>query len=151
MFNFAVKLELDKPTGAYVVSCRDLPFLNSVGYSIEEALIQARFAVITTLSIEIDERRPIPEPTPPQADEYVVFIPVLAELKATLHNAMIETGTRKSDLARLLNAKAPIVDRLIDIEHSSKIEAIENALSVLGRGIEVNIIINNPNFRVSSK
>lgn len=139
MTNYAVRLDLDDATGAYVVSCRDLPLMNSVGYSVDEALLEAVDGIVTALSIEIDERRPIPMATSPEEGEYVVSLPVLVAMKAALHNAMIETGTRKADLARRLGQKGPQIDRLLDVEHSSKVETVELALHQLQRRVEVNV------------
>ncbi|MCR8998661.1 hypothetical protein [Rahnella perminowiae] len=139
-FNYAVKLELDEPTGAYIVSCRDLPLMNSVGDSVDEALLEAVDGIVTALSIEVDARRPIPYATDAEPGEYVVSIPVLVAMKAALHNAMIETGTRKAELARKLGQKGPQIDRLLDVEHSSKVETVELALHQLQRRVDLNVM-----------
>lgn len=139
-FNYAVKLALDEPTGAYIVSCRDLPLMNSVGDSVDEALLEAADGIVTALSIEVEERRPIPYATAPEPGEYVIPVPVLVSMKAALHNAMIETGTRKAELARKLGQKGPQIDRLLDVEHSSKVETVELALHQLQRRVDLNVI-----------
>lgn len=139
MFNYPVKLERDEATGQFVVSCRDLPFMNSVGDSVEDALMEAVDGIVVALAIEIEERRPIPYASAPQEGEYIVSLPVLVTMKAALHNAMIETGTRKADLARKLGQKGPQVDRLLDVEHSSKVETVELALHQLNRKIDLSV------------
>lgn len=141
MFNYAVKLARDVETDTYEVSCRDLPLLHSVGDTVEEALLEAEDGIITAISLEMDMRRPVPVATAPQEGEHVVIIPVLVAMKAALYNAMIETGTRKADLARRLGVNAPQVDRLLDVEHSSKVEKLELALAQLGRKTQVEIRI----------
>jgi antitoxin HicB len=123
MFNYAVKLTQDAETRVYEVSCRDLPLMHSVGDTPEEALLEAD-GIVTAISLEMDMRRPIPVATPAREDERVVIIPVLVAMKAALYNAMIETGTRKADLARRLGVNAPQVDRLLDVEHSSKLRKL---------------------------
>lgn len=140
MFNYAVKLEHDAETNTLVVSCRDLPLLNSVGENVSEALMEAVDAAIMALSIEIEERRPIPEATPPEYGEHVITLPVLVVMKSALHNAMIATGTRKADLARLLGMKGAQIDRLLDVAHSSKVETVELALRQLNRIVQVSIV-----------
>lgn len=140
MFNYAVKLEHDDATGAYIVSCRDLPLMNSVGDSVDEALLEAVDGIVTALSIEIEERRPVPAASPKQPGEHVVALPVLVTMKAALHNAMIETGTRKAELARKLGQKGPQIDRLLDVEHSSKVETVELALHQLQRRVDLNVM-----------
>lgn len=139
MFNYAVKLEHDSDTGAWIVSCRDLPLLNSVGDSVNEALLEAVDAAIMALSIEIEERRPIPEASQPEEGEYIITLPVLVVMKAALHNAMIASGTRKADLARALGMKGPQIDRLLDVAHSSKVETVELALRQLNREVQLTV------------
>lgn len=139
MFNYAVKLEHDSDTGAWVVSCRDLPLLNSVGYSIDEALLEAVDAAIMALSIEIEERRPIREASQPEKGEYVITLPVLVVMKAALHNAMLASGTRKAELARLMGMKGQQIDRLLDVAHSSKVETVELALRQLNRVVQLTV------------
>ncbi len=138
MFNYAVHVEKDE-TGAFVVSCRDLPLLHSVGDTVDEALLEAEDGIITAISLEMDMRRPIPVASAPQPGEHVVVLPVLVAMKAALYNTMIETGTRKADLARRLGVNGPQVDRLLDVEHSSKVEKVELALAQLGRKAQVEI------------
>ncbi|MBS1207445.1 MAG: transcriptional regulator [Proteobacteria bacterium] len=52
---------------------------------------------------------------------------------------MIETGTRKAELARKLGQKGPQIDRLLDVEHSSKVETVELALHQLNRQIDLTV------------
>lgn len=139
MFNYPVHIERDDATGQFVVSCRDLPLMNSVGDTLDEALLQSIDAIVVAIAIEIDERRPIPAASQPLKGEYVVSLPVLVAMKAALHNAMIETGTRKADLARKLGQKGPQIDRLLDVEHSSKVETVELALHQLNRQIDLTV------------
>lgn len=139
MFNYAVKLEHDSDTGTWIVSCRDLPLLNSVGDSVDDALLEAVDAAIIALSIEIEERRPIPNSSQPEEGEHCITLPVLVVMKAALHNAMIASGTRKADLARSLGVKGPQVDRLLDVTHSSKVEAVELALRQLNRVVQLTV------------
>ncbi|WP_254444075.1 hypothetical protein [Klebsiella oxytoca] len=91
------------------------------------------------LSIEIEERRPIPEASQPEEGEYIITLPVLVVMKAALHNAMIASGTRKADLARALGMKGPQIDRLLDVAHSSKVETVELALRQLNREVQLTV------------
>ncbi|AYA41486.1 hypothetical protein HZS38_14115 [Xenorhabdus nematophila] len=65
-------------------------------------------------------------------------------MKAALHNAMIETGTRKSELARKMGQKPTQIDRLLDVEHSSKVETVELALHQLNRNVGVSVVVTAP-------
>ncbi|EAO8182778.1 hypothetical protein ACOIPX_003433 [Salmonella enterica] len=139
MFNYAVKLERDPDTKSWIATCRDLPLFNSVGDSVDDALLESVDGAIVALSIEIDARRPIPAASQPEEGEYVIHLPVLVVMKAALHNAMIATGTRKSDLARSMGMKGPQIDRLLDVCHSSKVETVELALQQLNRTVQVSV------------
>ncbi len=139
MFNFAVKLEHDVATDSYVASCRDLPLFNAAGDTVEDALFDSIGGLIAAISIEMDARRPIPVPSEPESGEHVVNLPVLVVLKSALYNAMIETGTRKADLARKLGQGGAQVERLLDVEHSSKVETVELALMHLHRRVELSV------------
>lgn len=141
MFAYPVKLEHDADCGAYIVSCRDLPLMNSVGDSVEEALLEAVDGLVAALSIEMEERRPVPAGSQPEKGEYLVNVPVLVAMKAILHNAMIETGTRKADLARRMGMKGPQIDRLLDVQHSSKVETVELAIHQLQRSVTVSQVV----------
>lgn len=139
MFNYAVKLEHDPDTKSWIATCRDLPLFNSVGDSVDDALLESVDGAIVALSIEIDARRPIPAASQPEEGEYVIHLPVLVVMKAALHNAMIATGTRKSDLARSMGMKGPQIDRLLDVCHSSKVETVELALQQLNRTVQISV------------
>lgn len=141
MFGYPVKLVFDRATGDYVVSCRDLPAMNSVGNTVEEALLEAEDAIVAAIAMEMEDRRPVPMASERQEGEYIVYLPVLTAMKVALHNAMIETGTRKADLARKLGQKGPQIDRLLDVEHSSKIELVELALKQLDRDVDLRISV----------
>ncbi|EEB7838045.1 hypothetical protein CBJ37_21390 [Salmonella enterica subsp. enterica serovar Durham] len=144
MFVYPVALKRDDATGAYIASCRDLPLMNSVGDTIEEALLEAIDGLVTAISIEVDERRPVPAGSDLLDGEFPVALPVLVAMKAALHNAMIATGTRKAELARKMGQKAPAIDRLLDVEHSSKVETVEHALHLLNRRVDVTVSAERP-------
>ncbi|ECG8590647.1 hypothetical protein FNI11_13020 [Salmonella enterica subsp. salamae] len=63
-----MKLVHDAETGAYEVSCRDLPLLHSVSDTVEDAFLEAEDGIIMAISLEMDMRRPIPVASAPQVD-----------------------------------------------------------------------------------
>ncbi|MNW20292.1 Antitoxin HicB [compost metagenome] len=52
---------------------------------------------------------------------------------------MIQQGIRKTELARRLGVHNPQVDRLLDLTHSSKLEAVEAAFRELGRRLDISV------------
>ncbi|MCD5996489.1 type II toxin-antitoxin system HicB family antitoxin [Pseudomonas sp. CDFA 602] len=138
MYNYAIRFEQDSDSGL-AVFCRDLPQLNSYGDDVEHAMREAVDAIETTLSIYVDERRAIPEATPPLDGERVVYLPAVTVAKIVLWNTMMERDMRKADLRRLLGVHQVQGDRLVDFLHTSKMEQIEAALSALGKRLAVSV------------
>jgi len=139
MFKYAVQIEHDKETDSYLATCRDLPLMASVGDTLDECLIESVDGLTAAISLEIEQRRIVPVTSQSQEGDHLVCVPVLVALKAALHNAMIESGVRKAELARRLGQKPPQIDRLLNVGHSSKVETLELALAHLGKHVELRI------------
>jgi antitoxin HicB len=56
-----------------------------------------------------------------------------------LYRAMREAGLRKADLVRRLGWHAPQIDRLLDLNHASRLDQIEAALAILGKRLAVDL------------
>lgn len=139
MFKYPATVSFDEDTGQYEIVFRDFSNLHSVALTEDDVELEARDGITAMIGELIDSRIPIPEPSPAQEGEIVIHLPALTCLKAALHNAMINTGTRKADLARKLNQKGPQIDRLLDVGHASKVETLEQALYLLGYEVEVSV------------
>ena len=85
------------------------------------------------------DRREIPSPSVSKRGQRVVALPALVAAKLALYRAMIETGTRKVDLARKLKVHAPQVDRLLDLDHNSRLDRIEEAARAIGREVHIEL------------
>nr|WP_314265449.1 hypothetical protein [uncultured Moellerella sp.] len=139
MFKYPASVEFDEETDSYEISYRDFPDLQGTAYAEEDIELDASDTLLTGIDDLITARIPIPSPSPQAETDILVHLPVLACLKIALHNAMIQTGTRKADLARKLNQKAPQIDRLLDVNHASKVETLEQALYLLGYEVAVQV------------
>lgn len=137
MYDFAIRFEQDA-TGV-AVFCRDLPELNSFGDDVEHAIREAMDAIETTLSLYVDQRRAIPAASAPQEGERVVHLAAVTVAKIALWNELIARDMRKADLCRLLGIAQTQGDRLVDFLHTSKMEALENALAALGKRLSVSV------------
>ncbi|MEL4167280.1 type II toxin-antitoxin system HicB family antitoxin [Pseudomonas sp. ZS001] len=137
MYDFAIRFEQDA-TGV-AVFCRDLPELNSFGDDVDHAIREAMDAIETTLSLYVDQRRAIPAASAPQEGEHVVHLPAVTVAKIALWNELIARDMRKADLCRLLGIAQTQGDRLVDFLHTSKMEALENALAALGKRLSVSV------------
>lgn len=137
MYSYAVKIHSE--AGSFWSSCRDIPEAHSAGDNEEELLANAVEGLELALTIYVDQSRPIPLPSAPTEGERLVHLPTLVAAKVALWNAMREAGMRKADLARLLSSSQTKVDRLVDFEHSSKIEQVEAALAALGKRLALSV------------
>lgn len=73
MLNYPVTLAADS-NGTFLVGFPDFPEANSVGDNKEDALKNAADALMTVLSIYVDERRTIPLPSPLTTEDAFVTL-----------------------------------------------------------------------------
>lgn len=131
MLRYPVKLTKDD-NGTLLVTAPDLPEMATFGDDVADALARAMDAIATALQSRVTDRKEIPAPSAPKRGQYLVALPAIVAAKLALYRAMIETGTRKSDLARKLGVHGPQVDRLLDLDHNSKLDQIEAAARAIG-------------------
>lgn len=121
--------------GTLLVLFPDVPEAAAVAETLADAPQQATEGLEAALQMYVDARRPIPSPSFESPDSVTLGVSVTAKL--LLSDAMVSQGIRKADLARLLGVHSPQVDRLLNLGHSSKVEAVESALYALGHRLEV--------------
>lgn len=132
-------VHLTNSDGAYVVACRDLPSLNSVGDSIGEALREAADAMALVLQGHIDERQPIPVASDKQDGEYWVSLPAADAAKVGLYQVMLSNDMSSFDLTALLKMEASQVDHLLTLTEKSDFEQVEEVLAGLGYQIRISV------------
>ncbi|HEX9860787.1 MAG TPA: type II toxin-antitoxin system HicB family antitoxin [Nitrospirota bacterium] len=137
MFDYPVNLEA-QPEGGYVVTFPDVPEAITQGEDVEEALLYAVDALETALSMYVDARRPLPEPS--AAEGRPTVRPTALECaKLGVYREMTMQGIKKAELARRLGWHMPQVDRLFDLKHASRLDQLEAAARALGRHLEVSV------------
>ena len=119
------------------VSFRDLPECLTSGADEAEALVEAADALKEAIARYIDDREPIPDPSPPLAGEHLVSVPADTAAKATLWVALRETGTTRVELAARLGTDEKAVRRMLDPRHRSSANRIHKALKALGQDLVV--------------
>lgn len=137
MLQYPAILQSDD-NGTFHVSFPDVPEAHTFGEDESEVLRRAVDALETAFMIYIEDRRPIPEPSPVK-DHHVITVPVLSEAKLALYRAMISGRIKKTELARRLGVHMPQVDRLLDLSHASRIEQIEAALRAAGKRLTIEV------------
>ncbi|WP_447875357.1 type II toxin-antitoxin system HicB family antitoxin [Serratia fonticola] len=133
---YPVKFEHDE-TG-WCVSFPDIPEALTGGDTREEALSLAQDALVTAFDFYFEDRRPVPMPS---ADgEEFIDVPASVAAKVLLLNAMIATGTTPAELARRLGTRPQEVNRIVTLNHATKIDTIEAALKALGKRLEITAV-----------
>src|ERR1700738_2960459 len=139
MLRYPVKLSPDD-NGTILVSAPDLPEVSTFGEDTADALVRAADAIAPALQGRIRARQRIPAPSPLRRGHRLVRLPAIVAAKLELHRAIMETKTRKSDLARKLGVPAAQVDRLLDLDHKSQLDQIEDAARAIGREFHIELL-----------
>ena len=138
MLRYSVKLTADD-NGTLLVTVPDLPEVTTFGDDVEDALVRAVDAIATALQGRIAARQEIPTPSAPKRRQRLVALPAIVAAKLALYRAMIETGTRKADLARKLSVHGPQIDRLLDLDHDSRLDQIEKAARAMDHEMHIEL------------
>jgi antitoxin HicB len=136
MLTYPVKLKKDA-NGMVLVRFPDVPEAITYGENKVEALRHAVDALESALSMYVDDHDPIPAPSPIKRGQTRVVVTALAEAKLNLYQSMRRSGIRKTDLARSLGCHLPQVDRLLDLNHASRLEQLEAAFRALGKRLGI--------------
>jgi antitoxin HicB len=128
-----------QPGGGFTVTFRDVPEAITQGDLIEEAKVMALEALLTAMEFYVREGRLSPMPSSCMAGEHMVSIPPSAVAKLELLNEMVRQGIKPSELARRLKASPQTVNRLLNLQHTSAINNIDEALRVLGRRLSFTV------------
>lgn len=125
---------------AFVITCADLPELNSVAYSSESIQSEALDGIETTLTLYMAMGKAIPLPCKPTQNDTLVSLPLGVSIKVALYNEILSQGVSKAELARRLNWNQLQVDRLWCLNHSTQLEAIESAFLALDKELDCVVI-----------
>jgi len=134
---YAYPVNLIKDDGNILITFPDIPEAITFGEDEAEALLQAKDALETALELYVESRRPIPKAS--NMDEPCVVPSLLVQAKLVIYSTMLAKGIRKADLARRLGWHMPQVDRVLDLEHASKMQQVEQVAASLGLNMELNI------------
>jgi antitoxin HicB len=137
--SYTLMLSTDQ-TGAFRARVRELPEVDAAGATADDALGQARAAVLEALMGRMSAHREIPAGRAAAGDDRAVTLPLQATLKLALYREMRAQGLRKIDLARRLDWHPPQIDRLLDLSHGSRLDQIESGFRALGRTIAFQVL-----------
>ncbi len=135
MLSYPVKLTPDD-NDTVMVTCPDFPELTTFGEDDEDALWHAVDALEEAVAGRMQAREQVPTPS---RGRRRVALPTQTALKVMLYQAMRRKGIRKAELARRLNWHAPQVDRLLDLQHASRLDQIDAAANALDLDLDIRV------------
>ena len=125
---------LAEDDGTLLATSPDFPELTTFGMDRDEALARAVDALEEAIAARIHDGRDIPAPS--QGPEIAV-LPTLTAIKVMLYQGMREQGIGKAELARRLGWHRPQVDRVLDVQHNSRMDQLDAAMAAIGRHLYV--------------
>jgi len=119
------------------VRFRDCDKITAHGQTRTEALEKAQAALIEVVEIFFTKRKCVPGPSPIECD--FVELPLSVSAKILLLNEVISQGITNTELANRLGLPRQEITRIFNLSHSTKIDTIQKALSVLGKRLELHL------------
>ena len=132
MLAYPINLEPDDDT--LLATSPDFPELTTFGDDRDEALARAVDALEEAIAARIHTGKEIPVPS---AGQNYVRLPTLTAVKTLLYQGMKAQGVGKAELARRLGWHLPQVDRVLDLQHHSRMNQMDAALGALGLQLQV--------------
>ena len=130
-------IRLRKDGDTFLATSPYFPELTTFGGSKNEALRHAADALEEALAARIAARQDIPRPSKHRMPKAALSSQVAA--KVLLYQAMRQKNMRKADLARALNWKPPMVYRILDVRHASRMDALDEAIAAVGKKLIVEV------------
>jgi antitoxin HicB len=137
MFNYPAIFK--REGNGYVIRVPELPEVVTEGNSIDEATEFAVDAIEGVLAEYVSRKRDIPAPRPAKRGMRVIRLPLLTQAKLSLYMALRKMGIRKADLARRMGVSKAQVERMLDLDHASRLDQIESAFKALDKQLSLDI------------
>lgn len=135
---YPVKLDKAKE-GGYVVSFLDIPETLTQGDAREEALEMAQDALLTAFQFYFEDNEKIPEPSEITGDYIEIELPVSVVAKILMLNLFVDSKLTRSELARKMGVKKQEITRLFNLQHSTKIDTINQAIIAMGSKLSISL------------
>jgi antitoxin HicB len=108
----------------FLVTFPDIPEAITQGKSLKEAKKVAASALETALDFYFENSRAVPKPSRIKRGQDFVELQASVSAKVLLLNEMIHQRVRPAELARRMRTTPQEVNRLTNIQHTSKIDGI---------------------------
>jgi antitoxin HicB len=125
--------------GTIIAQAVDAPGALTVGRDEADAIAQASEALLTLFAHLMAEGEPIPRSSRPKRGQACAVLPPLAAAKLAIYQGMREAGLTQAALAERLACDPRQVRRLLDLDHHSRLDQLEAALSALGKRLVIEV------------
>ena len=85
------------------------------------------------------DRHIVPAPSTPSSGKVLFELPPSVAVKLLLLNEMIKARTSNAEQARRLHTRPQQVQRIVNLKHPTKIDALNEALRALGKRFEMRL------------
>lgn len=130
---------IKKDDNGYCVTFRDIPEAITCGSDWDDAVLMAEDALLTAMDFYFEDHRQVPMPSELQGDEVMIALPASVWAKVLLLNTMLEQNISNVELARRIDVKPQEIQRIANLEHSTKIDTIARALFALGKRLQLSV------------
>lgn len=131
---------ITKGDKAFIVTFRDIPEAITQGYTYEEAIEMAEDALLTAMDFYFEDNRPVPLPSQLQEGEELISLPTSAATKVLLLNLLLKEHVSQAELAKRMGVRPQQVTRIVNLEHTTKIDTVQQAFKALGKELEITAI-----------
>ncbi|KAE9528448.1 type II toxin-antitoxin system HicB family antitoxin [Testudinibacter aquarius] len=131
--------KFDKEGGGYNVTFRDIPEAITCGDDLDDAFFMAKDALLTAMDFYFEDHRAVPSPSAVQQGEYLIELPLSVAAKVLLLNEMIAQNISNVELARRIKVKPQEMQRITNLNHTTKIDTIGRAFSALGKKLNLSV------------
>ncbi len=125
--------------GGFDAASRDLPQLVTGGATVAEALDMASDALEVVVAGHMAMGEDIPPPSAPESGERLVSVPAPMAAKAAVWRAWRVSGISKSELARRMGVAENEVRRVLDPNHATRLDRLDQAARALGARLVVDL------------
>lgn len=124
--------------GGFSISVPDVPGVHTQAETETEAAQQAEDALISVLSVLVEDGERVPPPTAAHGRP-VVVLPALDAAKLALHEAILDAGLDDRQFAERIGKDEKFVRRLRNPLNKSRIQDVEAALRALGKRLHISV------------
>jgi antitoxin HicB len=122
---------------SFVVTFPDIPEAITQGEGMNEAMAMAEEVLRLSMDFYVDDHRLVPTPSKLKRGQRLVALPLSVSAKVLLLNEMLRRKVTPAELARRLKTTPQAVNRLTNLRHSTKIDAIAEAVTALNSGVRL--------------